>query len=65
MGATLLYGLDENGNKVFIDDIKDGQICFCPSCNCPLILKRGKVRVHHFAHHSGIDHSRCSFQFYD
>lgn len=65
MGATLLYGLDEKENKVFIDDIKNGQIYFCPSCKCPLISKRGEVRVHHFAHHSKTDHSMCAFQFYD
>ena len=65
MGATLLYGLDENENKVFIDDIENGRVYFCPSCKCPLISKRGEVRVHHFAHHSKTDHSMCAFQFYD
>lgn len=65
MGATLLYGLDVNDNKVFIEDIKYGQMYFCPSCKCPLIARRGEVRVHHFAHHSGTNHSMCAFQFYD
>ena len=65
MGATLLYGLDVNNNKVFIDNIKHGQMYYCPGCKCPLIARRGEVRVHHFAHHFASNHSMCAFQFYD
>ena len=42
--------LDKNGNRVHIDSAKVGEEYFCPSCGSGLILRKGDIRIHHFAH---------------
>ena len=44
----------KNGNLISIDEVISGQYCgcFCPVCNSPLVARKGKERVHHFAHYN-------------
>ena len=46
----------KNGNLISIDEVEviSGKDCgcFCPVCNSPLIARKGKQRVHHFAHYN-------------
>lgn len=44
------YGLDKNGKRVSIDATNENEDYFCPVCGEKLVLKKGKVNVHHFAH---------------
>lgn len=59
----LIYAIDSDSRIVHIDEVKTGQecSCICPACKEPLIAKnKGKVRVHHFAHKSGVE---CEFAY--
>lgn len=49
--AKLKYGL-RNGVLVHIDNVMSGKDCNCkcPSCNAPLIARKGNHRENHFAH---------------
>jgi hypothetical protein len=49
----LPYGLCEE-ELVTIDTVKAGLACncFCPCCNKQLIAKKGRRKVHHFAHYN-------------
>lgn len=49
----MLFANDENGKKTFIDETKNGQDYYCPSCDEKLICKFGKIKSHHFAHQKG------------
>lgn len=54
----LTYAIDDNGNLVYIDDVKTGYdcLCICPACKEQLIAKnKGQIRTHHFAHKSGTE----------
>ena len=46
----MYYGLDKNGNNVYIDDAIATNIYYCPNCNTELVQKKGNIKVHHFAH---------------
>lgn len=49
----LPYALDSSKNWIHIDDVPYSGRTFdlvCPFCNNPLIAKKGKILVHHFAH---------------
>lgn len=50
--AWLLYGQRANGELIHIGEAVRGDECgcFCPHCQTPLAAKKGKVKVHHFAH---------------
>ena len=45
-----LFAVDYNDNRVHIDETHSNQQYFCPTCGVPLILKKGNIRQHHFAH---------------
>lgn len=49
--AKLKYGL-RNGVLIHIDNVVSGKACGCqcPSCNAPLIARKGDRRENHFAH---------------
>lgn len=40
---------------VHVDDVPSGKACglICPSCNAPLVARKGSVRRHHLAHMTG------------
>lgn len=46
----MLIALDENHNRIFIDDTITKRDYYCPSCGAPLIQRKGEVRQHHFSH---------------
>ena len=48
------YDKDENGNLISINEVKSGLKCdcFCPVCNSQLVARKGKIKVHHFAHYN-------------
>lgn len=54
-----LFGWAKNrdGKTVCVSDVLKGKDCgcFCPYCNAELIAKKGKVRIHHFAHTKGME----------
>ena len=47
----LYYGI-KKGKIVSINDVCSGKECdcICPSCGEQLIAKKGKIKIHHFAH---------------
>lgn len=51
---NLTYAL-KDGIITSIDMVESGLKCgcICPACGEPLIAKKGKVMMHHFAHHAG------------
>lgn len=48
----MLFALDKDANKVYIENAKRNQEYFCPCCGSKLILKLGDIRIHHFSHTS-------------
>ena len=46
------FGLDHTGRMRGIDEVEQGLACKCecPECGSPLVVRKGAVRVHHFAH---------------
>lgn len=58
MKAYLEYALNQEGHLVHIDSVLNGNECgcICPACKKPLQAKNaGQIRIHHFAHNSGVD----------
>ena len=48
----MIWAFDKDGVKVFADEAFVKHDYFCPMCGEPLVLKKGEVRVPHFAHHA-------------
>lgn len=46
----MFFALDENNNRVYINDARIKSKYFCPVCGQKLDIKRGTVRRAHFAH---------------
>lgn len=53
----MLFAIDKDGNRVYIENTHVRQEYFCPECGEKLVLKKGQIRTHHFAHPS---HSECT-----
>lgn len=51
----MLFALDKLGKRVHIDETVLGETYFCPVCNKTVIVKKGEIRQHHFAHQGMID----------
>lgn len=54
----LPFGLRErDGLLVSVNDVERGlqENVVCPSCQTPLVARKGKVKIPHFAHHNGAD----------
>ncbi|MBR5144887.1 MAG: hypothetical protein IKW53_07545 [Clostridia bacterium] len=49
----MYIALDENNNRICIDEAEKGQAYFCPVCHAPLIVRDGFLNAKHFAHMSG------------
>lgn len=58
---NMVYALHEN-NLVHISDVPSGLDCecVCPACGGRLIAKKGKIKVHHFAHY---DSEKCQYGY--
>lgn len=48
--VLMKFALDKDGKRVYIDSTHVKNEYFCPGCGEKLILKKGNVRTHHFAH---------------
>jgi len=57
----MLSALDKDGNRVYAWNVKYGNKYdyFCPHCKNPVFVKKGEIRVHHFAHYP---YSACSYK---
>ena len=51
--SQLVYAMDSKNQLVYIEDVDKGLACncTCPACHARLIAKKGKIKLHHFAHH--------------
>ena len=51
------YGLDSAGRLAHVDSVPRGKACglHCPSCEAPLVAKKGQVRQHHLAHYERVE----------
>lgn len=56
------YAKDKDGNLVFIDDVITGETYYCQFCGGIVIPKRGKIKLHHFAHKNVTP--SCSYETY-
>ncbi len=56
MEIKLPYGL-KDGEIVTINDVASGLACgcVCPACKKALVARKGKIKVHHFAHYQADD----------
>jgi hypothetical protein len=51
LSMWLEYGLDSNGEMIFIDSRRRGKTDLnCPYCSGALTAKKGAIKNHHFAH---------------
>ena len=48
----MFIAINEKGYRVHIEKTNNDEQYFCPTCGEKLILKRGDIRIHHFAHYS-------------
>ncbi len=46
----MIIALDKDNKRVHIDMAVSKGDYFCPYCSKPLVMRKGKVRQHHFAH---------------
>lgn len=44
------FALDKYGQLIGINDAEKGRKYFCPSCRDVVIVRKGEIKVHHFAH---------------
>ena len=49
----MFYAIDEDQNRIFIDDADKQNKYYCPCCNSSVIVRRGPIYAHHFAHSIG------------
>jgi ssDNA-binding Zn-finger/Zn-ribbon topoisomerase 1 len=53
----MLFALDKDNKRLHIEKTFTNQDYFCPLCGEKLVLKKGRIRIHHFAHPN---HSECT-----
>lgn len=46
----MFIAINEKGNRIHIEKANNDEQYFCPTCGEKLILRRGNIRIHHFAH---------------
>lgn len=46
----MLIALEKNGKKISSDQAMKGKSYTCPTCHQEVILKKGKIKIPHFAH---------------
>ena len=50
----MVVGLTSEGNRIIAWDArKEGAAFYCPECEERVTLKKGEIRIHHFAHRPG------------
>jgi len=54
----MLQALDTQAGKVLATDADKGSVHLCPECRGPVVLKRGRLVIAHFAHAKG---AGCAF----
>lgn len=62
MARMIFAKQKDTGKIVGIDEVEKGLACncVCPHCGDVLEARKGKVRVHHFAHYGKEETSFCS-----
>lgn len=53
----MLFALDYNDKRVHISETHSNQEYYCEDCGARLIVRKGNIRIHHFAHTA---HHECS-----
>lgn len=53
----MIFAIDKDGKRIHIDSTHVKNDYFCPVCGEKLVLKKGEIRAHHFAHQKS---SECS-----
>jgi len=56
-----VYALSSDDELCFAGDSEKGKDYYCPSCGESVILRKGKIKIHHFAHRSGLE-GICSYE---
>ena len=51
----MYFANDKSGGRIYIGDAKAGDSFFCPACGEKMVIKRGNIYAHHFAHMPGMD----------
>ena len=46
----MIIALDKDNNRIHIDETERKNDYYCPSCGKPLVIRKGEIRRHHFAH---------------
>ena len=46
----MFVGIDQKGQRVFVENAKKEEMYFCPICNGKLHIREGEVNTKHFAH---------------
>ena len=49
----MIVALDNDFNRIHIENAVAKQECYCPSCGARLFQRKGQLRRHHFAHMPG------------
>lgn len=57
----MLIAINDKGERVEFCNADPTQKYFCPVCGTELILKKGEIKIYHFAHKVGND--ICPFAF--
>lgn len=62
MAKMIFAKQKDTGKIVGIDEVEKGLACncVCPNCGAVLEARKGKIRVHHFAHYDKDETSFCS-----
>lgn len=51
----MIFALDKDGNRVYIDDSVVKNDYFCPCCGEKLVLKKGNIRRPHYSHQANTE----------
>ncbi len=55
------FALDDNNQITYIDNAIKGRKYYCPLCKNELNIRKGKIRIHHFAHKN---ENNCNYETY-
>ena len=51
--GIMLFAIDKEGNRIHISCAQRSQEYVCPCCEEKVLLRKGDIRAHHYAHCSG------------